>query len=93
MKKTILSFALLPVFSGILAIAQPPQGAQPGRGGRVCFDEGRCGDNLGGFRDLRLLVDIDYLEVVTAFEVFLAEVFDVFHGPHGILSIPRDVKA
>ena len=32
MKTTILKFALLPVLTGMLAIAQPPQGAQPGRG-------------------------------------------------------------
>jgi enterochelin esterase-like enzyme len=34
MKNMIPTFALLPVLSGILAIAQPPQAAQPGRGGR-----------------------------------------------------------
>ena len=32
MKKTIGIFALLPVLSGLVAIAQPPQGAQPGEG-------------------------------------------------------------
>ena len=31
MKNTILTFALLPVLSGILAVAQPPQGAQAAR--------------------------------------------------------------
>src|SRR4029077_20089988 len=34
MKKTICIFALLPVLSGLVAIAQPPQGAQPGGGTR-----------------------------------------------------------
>ena len=34
MKNTILTLALLPVLSGVPAIAQPPQGAQAGRGTR-----------------------------------------------------------
>ncbi len=35
MKNTILSIVLLPMFSAIPAIAQPPQGAQAGRGTRA----------------------------------------------------------
>jgi hypothetical protein len=34
MKNTILTFALLPALASSLAIAQSPQGAQPGLGGR-----------------------------------------------------------
>jgi enterochelin esterase-like enzyme len=34
MKNMILSFAILPVLSGVLALAQPPQGAPGGRGAR-----------------------------------------------------------
>ncbi|HUI54770.1 MAG TPA: alpha/beta hydrolase-fold protein [Bryobacteraceae bacterium] len=34
MKNTILTLALLPVLSGLTAIAQPPQAVPPGRGGR-----------------------------------------------------------